>query len=110
MPRFQEPHFAANRGLLPDLRALAQQAGRTPAQLALAWLLRRAAHILPIPGTTSVSHLEENLGTADGAQPDGALLERLDSLINTSTVAGPRYPNDVLAEIDTEEPPGAGRA
>ena len=110
MPRFQEPHFSANRALLPELRALAHEARCTPAQLALAWLLRRAGHIVPIPGTTSVAHLEENLGTPDHTKLDRALLARLDSLINATTVAGPRYNNAVLAEIDTEEPPGAGRA
>ncbi len=109
MPRFQEPHFSTNRDLLAGLRALAHEAGCTPAQLSLAWLLEQAPHLLPIPGTTSMAHLEENLG-AGRTTPDAALLARLGALINTRTVSGPRYPAEVLAEVDTEEPPEVGRA
>jgi aryl-alcohol dehydrogenase-like predicted oxidoreductase len=103
MPRFQEPQFSANRALLPAYRDLAREAGLTPAQLALGWLLHQAPHVLPIPGTTSVAHLEENLGAA-GERLDANLLARLDALINTRTVSGNRYPPQISAEIDTEEP------
>jgi len=106
MPRFQPPHFATNRSLAAALRALAVGAGCTPAQLALAWLLRTAPFVLPIPGTTSVAHLEENLGAAS-VDIDATLAARVDALINASTVSGPRYSADTLAEIDTEEFPPA---
>jgi aryl-alcohol dehydrogenase-like predicted oxidoreductase len=106
MPRFQEPHFSANRRLLAGLRALAREARCSVAQLSLAWLLQRAPHILPIPGTTSIAHLEDDL-TASAISADAALLARLGALINTRTVSGPRYTAEVLAEVDTEEPPGA---
>jgi aryl-alcohol dehydrogenase-like predicted oxidoreductase len=105
MPRFQEPHFSTNRRLLGGVRALAQEANCTPAQLALAWLLRRASHLIPIPGTTSGTHLKENLGV-EFAEPADDLLVRLGALINTRTVSGARYTPEVLAEVDTEEPPG----
>jgi aryl-alcohol dehydrogenase-like predicted oxidoreductase len=105
MPRFREPHYASNLRLLAGLRALAQEARCTPAQLALVWLLRRAPHVIPIPGTTSLAHLQENLGAAR-LTPGTDLLARLDALINTGTVSGARYSSDVLAEVDTEEPPG----
>jgi hypothetical protein len=104
MPRFQEPHYSANRRLLTGLRALAREARCSPAQLSLAWLLQRAPHVLPIPGTTSIAHLEDDL-TASAILPDAALLARLGALINTRTVSGPRYAPEVLAEVDTEEPP-----
>ena len=104
MPRFQEPHYSRNRRLLAGLRGLARQTGGTPAQLALAWLLERAPHVLPIPGTTSIAHLEENLLAAE-LRPEPILLSRLGELINTGTVSGPRYANAVLAEVDTEEAP-----
>jgi aryl-alcohol dehydrogenase-like predicted oxidoreductase len=104
MPRFQEPHFSANLRLLSGVRALAQEAHCTPAQLSLRWLLDRAPHVLPIPGTTSIAHLEENLDTSI-TTPDAALVARLGALINTRSVSGPRYAAEVLAEVDTEESP-----
>ena len=76
---------------------MARSAGCTPAQLALAWVLHRAPHIVPIPGTTSVAHLEENLGAA--AVPlDPALLDALERLINQGTVTGARYGSAVKPE------------
>jgi aryl-alcohol dehydrogenase-like predicted oxidoreductase len=102
MPRFQEPNFAANLRLLERLRSLAGEVGATPAQLALAWVLRQRPFIVPIVGTTSCAHLEENLGAASIA-PSPATLSELDRLINTNTVAGKRYPAGTQAEIDTEE-------
>jgi aryl-alcohol dehydrogenase-like predicted oxidoreductase len=106
MPRFQEPAFAANRRLLAGLRELAGEARCTPAQLSLAWLLQTAPFVLPIPGTTSMGHLAENIG-ASALEPDAALVARLDALINAATVSGARYAPDTLAEIDTEEFPPA---
>jgi aryl-alcohol dehydrogenase-like predicted oxidoreductase len=106
MPRFQPPHFAANRPLAAALRALAVEVDCTPAQLALAWLLKTAPFVLPIPGTTSIAHLEENLGAAS-VDIDAALAARAGALINSGTVSGPRYSPETLREIDTEEfPPG----
>lgn len=102
MPRFTEPHFSANARLLIPLRALASEAGCTPAQLALAWLLHKAPHVIPIPGTTSIGHLEQNLG-AQQVRLDGALVARLEALINSATVSGARYNAATQAEIDTEE-------
>jgi len=102
MPRFAPEHHAANLRLLPGYRALADEAGCTPAQLALAWLLHRAPHIVAIPGTTRVEHLHENLGAAHvRLTPD--LAARLDALINTRSVSGPRYSVATQTEIDTEE-------
>ena len=104
MPRFQEPAWSANRRLLADYLELAAQARCTPAQLALAWLLQKAPHIIPIPGTTSVEHLEENVAAAD-VRLDAGLVARLEALINDGTVAGARYPPATLLEIDTETVP-----
>jgi aryl-alcohol dehydrogenase-like predicted oxidoreductase len=102
MPRFSPANYAANRKLLPAYKALAQELGCTPAQLALAWLLRKAPHIIPIPGTTSVEHLRDDLGAVDVAI-DGGAMERLESLINQRTVAGDRYTAQTAGEVDTEE-------
>lgn len=75
MPRFFPDNYAANLQLLPAYRAVADELGCTPAQLALAWVLARGEHVLAIPGTTSLAHLRDNLGGAAGAprcHPHGA--------------------------------------
>ena len=102
MPRFQAAHWPANLALLAGYRALAAEAGCTPAQLALAWLLHKAPHVVPLPGTTSAAHLEEDLAAA-AVRLDAALLARLEAHVNQQTVSGPRYPEAVLAEVDAEE-------
>lgn len=102
MPRFHPDAYDANLLLLDRYRDIAREAGCTPAQLALAWLLNRAPHIVPIPGTTSVAHLEENLGAAD-VQLDAETMTQLDAVINRHTVRGTRYNAATQTEIDTEE-------
>ena len=102
MPRFQEPNCSRNFELLGAFRGLAEEAGCTPAQLALAWLLQKAPHIHVIPGTTSLTHLEENCGAGDVELTDH-LVTQLEELINGLTVSGARYPVTTQSEIDTEE-------
>ena len=101
MPRFTPENFAANLRLLPAYHALAQEAGCSPSQLALAWLLHQGEHIIPIPGTTSVDHLLDDLAAVD-VKLDASLLARLDALINQNTVAGNRYSAQSNSEVDTE--------
>jgi hypothetical protein len=102
MPRFQEPHFSRNLKLVEGLDAVARELGATKAQLCLAWLLAKAPHIVPIPGTTSLAHLEEDVGAAAVTLTADAMA-KLEALINPATVSGPRYPAAIQAEIDTEE-------
>lgn len=104
MPRFQGEAWQANLGLFPFFRALAQEVGCTPAQLALAWVLAQGDHVIPIPGTTRLQHLEENVA-ADALRLEAATLFRLHALINPQTVTGPRYNPATQADIDTEELP-----
>ena len=101
MPRFAPENFARNQALLPAYHALSREAGCSPAQLALAWLLHQGQDILPIPGTTSVAHLQDNLGAAE-VRLSADLLARLDALINQQTVAGNRYNAQSNSEVDTE--------
>ena len=102
MPRFSPDNYAANLALLTPYRKLAQEAGCTPPQLALAWLLHQAPHIIPIPGTTSVEHLHEDLAASDvKLMPD--VIARADELINQRTVRGNRYSDQSRSEVDTEE-------
>lgn len=107
MPRFNPPHFGRNRKLLDQFNRVAWEAGCTTAQLALAWLLQKAPFVLPIVGTTSIAHLEEDVA-ASNVRVSADTLATLEKLINADTVSGPRYPPETLAEIDTEETPNTG--
>jgi aryl-alcohol dehydrogenase-like predicted oxidoreductase len=102
MPRFNPDNYAANLNLLNGYAALAKQAGYTMTQLALAWLLTRGEHVLPIPGTASIAHLEENTAAAS-VSVSNDVLAQADALINQSTVTGTRYSAATQAEIDTEQ-------
>ena len=102
MPRFFPENYAANLKLLPPYKALAREVACSPAQLALAWLLHKAPHVVAIPGTTSVAHLHEDLAAAN-VTLDAGLLARLEALINQNTVAGNRYSDQSRGEVDTEE-------
>lgn len=102
MPRFEPANYAANLPLLKPLQALADEAGCTPAQLALAWLLAQGEHIIAIPGTTQLHHLREDLHAAH-IQIDADILRRAGEAINQHTVTAPRYAAATQTEIDTEE-------
>ena len=102
MPRFQPSTYADNLKLLPPYLDVAREAGCTAAQLALAWVLAQGDHISVIPGTASIAHLAENMGTAQVTLTP-AQLQRLDELINERTVAGPRYNPAAQADVDTED-------
>ncbi|RDI26109.1 aryl-alcohol dehydrogenase-like predicted oxidoreductase [Pseudacidovorax intermedius] len=102
MPRFSAEHYPRNLSLLSGFDKLAKEAACTPAQLALAWLLAQGEDIIPIPGTTSVDHLHEDLAAADLTLP-ADVIARAGELINQRTVSGPRYPAQATQEVDTEE-------
>jgi aryl-alcohol dehydrogenase-like predicted oxidoreductase len=84
-PRFSSANLAANRDRYAPLRELAQELGITPAQLALAWLVHQ--DVVPIPGTRTPAHLDENLAAADVAL-DAATLVRIDELAPDGAAAG----------------------
>lgn len=106
MPRFQPAHWAANKKLLPKWQALADKAGCTPGQLALAWVISRGSNVVPIPGTTNLEHFRENQASVD-VVADAELLARAEDLINTATISGPRYSPAAAAEVDAETFEGA---
>ena len=101
MPRFEPENYARNAVLLPAFNALAAELGCSPAQLAIAWLLHQGEDILPIPGTTRVEHLLDDLGAVD-VTLSAEVLARLDALINPQTVHGDRYNAQANSEVDTE--------
>ena len=101
MPRFSPENYAANATLLPGYLGIAEEVGCSPAQLAIAWLLHRSENILPIPGTRSVAHLQDDLGAVNVAL-SAHVIERLDGLINERSVTGSRYNPQGNSEVDTE--------
>lgn len=106
MPRFQQPNFAANLPVAHAFQELAREVGCTPAQLALAWLLHKAPHVVPIFGTTSPTHLAENLASTRVVL-DEQLMARLERLVTPSAIHGARYNEAVQRDIDTDEGPAA---
>ena len=101
MPRFAPDNYAANLKLLPGYQRMADEVGCTPAQLALAWLLHKAPHIIPIPGTTRLEHLEDNMA-ASRIQLSADVIARMEVHINQNTVVGERYNPQGTGEVDTE--------
>ena len=91
-PRFQGENFQMNLHLVDEVKRLAGEKGVTPAQLALAWVLEQGDDIVPIPGTTSAEHLEENAAALDVTFSDREL-ERIDEIAPQGAAAGDRYPD-----------------
>lgn len=102
MPRFDDEHYPANLALLNDYKALAKEWGYSPAQLALAWVLAQGEHVVAIPGTRYVNHMEENL-SATSFKLTSEQVSTLNDVINQGNVSGPRYSAAQQKEIDTEE-------
>ncbi|MEP3244284.1 MAG: aldo/keto reductase [Sneathiella sp.] len=102
MPRFQPGTYEKNLELLEEYANLAEETGCSMAQLALAWLLAKGDHIIPIPGTTSIEHLVENAG-ADEVEVSADVMMCLEKLINQNTVHGPRYDDRAQSTVSTEE-------
>jgi aryl-alcohol dehydrogenase-like predicted oxidoreductase len=98
-PRFQGDNFAKNLQVLERVRAIARDKGVTPSQLALAWVLARGADIVPIPGTTTRHHLEENVAAA-AVTLSPAELARIDEVAPRGVAAGARYHEAGMRAID----------
>ena len=99
MPRWQGEALARNRWLFENFRSLAQARKCTPAQLALAWLLHQREDLVPIPGTTKLHRLEENLGASEIRLSADDLAEIEDALPPTA-VAGGRYDERQQARVN----------
>lgn len=95
VPRFAPDALKANVALVALIRAVAESKGVTPAQIALAWLLAQKAWIVPIPGTTKLHRLEENLG-AIAVELTSAELQRIESAASTLHLEGARLPEYAL--------------
>ncbi|WP_455843775.1 aldo/keto reductase [Pantoea agglomerans] len=98
VPRFAAEALAANEKLVTLVAQLAAEKGVTSAQIALAWLLAQEPWIVPIPGTTKLHRLEDNLGAAEIAL-SAAELQRLNQALETIKVMGERYPAALQARV-----------
>jgi len=98
VPRFSEAARQANQQLVEVVQQLAAEQGVTPAQVALAWLLAKAPWIVPIPGTTKMHRLEENLGAA-GVTLSPAALDHINQTLANIDVVGDRYPQHLQARV-----------
>jgi aryl-alcohol dehydrogenase-like predicted oxidoreductase len=98
-PRFQGDNFTNNLRLVEELRDLAQEKGTTAAQLALAWLLSRGQHVVPIPGTTKLERLEENVA-ATQIRLSESDLRRLDLIAPLGVATGDRYPASMMGALN----------
>jgi aryl-alcohol dehydrogenase-like predicted oxidoreductase len=96
LPRFTPEAMAKNQALVDLLKRIAQEKKATPAQIALAWLLAQKPWIVPIPGTTKLHRLEENLGAAD-LELTAADLAEIDRAAAEIQIEGERYPEQLMA-------------
>ena len=94
VPRFTAEARKANQTLVELLKSIGERKRATPAQIALAWLLAQRPWIVPIPGTTKLHRLEENIG-ADSVELTADDLREIDSAASEIEVQGARYPEDL---------------
>jgi aryl-alcohol dehydrogenase-like predicted oxidoreductase len=102
-PRFQQDVMPQNRALVEQIGEVAREAGCTPAQLLLAWLLHQGTDVVPIPGTKRRSYLEEN-AAADEIVLSPAVVARLSALTADGQVHGGRYANAAYTYGDSPVP------
>jgi aryl-alcohol dehydrogenase-like predicted oxidoreductase len=98
LPRFTPEARETNQALVDLLKQIADRMKGTPAQIAIAWLLAQKTWIVPIPGTTKLYRLEENLGAAD-VEPTAADLAEIEDSSKAIKVEGERYPPQLMATI-----------
>lgn len=102
MPRFKPENYARNLALLAPMQAIAQRVGCTLAELAMGWVQHQGEHIIALPGTTSVEHLQENIRGAS-VQLSAEVLAELNTLFAPDTIAGDRYALQGQREVFTEK-------
>ena len=98
-PRFQGENFAANMRAAEAVKALAADRSVKPGQIALAWLLHKGDHVVPIPGTKRRAYLEENVAAA-AIRLGAAEMAMLDEALRADAISGPRYTERMMAMVD----------
>jgi aryl-alcohol dehydrogenase-like predicted oxidoreductase len=109
VPRFAPEAMATNEKLVDLLKRVAGEKGATPAQIALAWLLAQRPYIAPIPGTTKLARLEENIAAAD-IELTAADLRQIEQAAAQIQITGDRYSPQQLAMVGRDAPPAAAAA
>jgi aryl-alcohol dehydrogenase-like predicted oxidoreductase len=108
VPRFQPEAMEKNQAFVDLLKRVGDEKGKTPAQIALAWLLAQRPSIVPIPGTTKLHRLEENIGAAE-IELTREDLRAIGDAASRIAVEGERYAPQHMAMVGREAPPvGAG--
>ena len=98
VPRFQPENIVANQGLVDLVTTIAQHNNATPAQVALSWLLAQKPWIVPIPGTTKLQRLQENIGGAN-LSLSADELDSINAALATIKISGERYPAQLQARV-----------
>lgn len=98
VPRFSEENRKSNQSLVSVIRNIAVEKNATPAQIALAWLLAQKPWIVPIPGTTKLHRLQENIGAAQ-ISLSPADLNKIHSNVSRIEVQGARYPENLQKQV-----------
>jgi len=98
-PRFQGENLRRNLAIIAQIEAMAKEKGCSPAQLALAWVLAKGEHIVPIVGTKRRRYLEENIASAD-LQLTPSDIRRLDEAVPVGAAAGHRYPEGMQSILN----------
>ena len=98
LPRFQEDTLEANLALVERIKAIAASKGATPAQVALAWLLVQRPWIVPIPGTSKISRLDENLGALELVLSPSDL-QAIGKALDEVEIVGARYPAQLAGTL-----------
>ena len=98
-PRFQGENFQKNLQLVDKVKELAKSKGVTPAQLALAWVLIQGNDIVPIPGTTKIKHIEENIKAADINLSDDEM-QQIEDIFPMDAASGLRYPETAMKSVN----------
>ncbi|KAJ3153277.1 hypothetical protein HDU89_000908 [Geranomyces variabilis] len=104
LPRFSEENFSKNLKLVDQIQALAEKKGVTPTQLTLAWLMAQGDDIIPIPGTTRVDRLKENLGALNVKLTKEELKEIRDAAQAADAVVGDRYAAAAASSLFADTP------
>jgi aryl-alcohol dehydrogenase-like predicted oxidoreductase len=99
MPRFQGENFFKNVALVDKLKALAQEKGCTPSQLAIAWVLAQGEDIIAIPGTKRVKYLEENIA-GENVKLNAEELKNISAIMPPGSASGTRYPEMFMKALD----------
>jgi len=99
LPRFAEENRKANQALVDLIKNIAQAKNATPAQIALAWLLAQKPWIVPIPGTTKLHRLQENIGGVDIELSENDL-QQIESAAAKIAIQGARYPQQMQQMVD----------